>query len=366
MSEQVDCAVIGAGVVGLAVARALALAGREVVVLEQAGQIGTGISSRNSEVIHAGFYYPPGSVKAALCAEGNRRLRAYAARRAIACDMVGKLVVATGEEEERTLAGLLERGRANGVEGLTLISGAEARAMEPQLACTRALSSPATGIIDSHALMLALQADAEAKGAVFAFHAPVTGGGPDGDSMTIDVGGAEPMRLSARLTVIAAGLGAPHVARMLKVPGAPPAYLCKGNYFTLSGPTPFSRLVYPVPASAGLGIHYTLDLGGRCLFGPDVEWVESADYTVDGGQRDAFAAAIRRYWPAVEADRLTPAYAGIRPKIRGPQDKGGDDFLLHGRRDHGLAGLVALYGIESPGLTACLALAERVMEMAGC
>jgi L-2-hydroxyglutarate oxidase LhgO len=365
LTERVDCAVIGAGIVGLAAARALALAGREVLVLEAAGHIGTGISSRNSEVIHAGFYYPPGSVKARLCVEGNRRLRAFAEERGIPHRMTGKLVVATRPDEEKTLAELLERGRANGVEGLVLLSGAEARAMEPALACTAALFSPLTGIIDSHAAMLALLAEAEAKGAVIAFHAPVAGGGPVAEGMRLEIGGADPTALIARTVVIAAGLGAPALARRLGVPDAPADHLCKGHYFSLTGRAPFSRLVYPVPAAAGLGIHFTLDLAGGGRFGPDVEWIETEDYAVDAARRPAFADAIRRYWPDLTEDRLAPAYAGIRPKISGPAEKAAD-FLIHGPRSHGLDGVVALYGIESPGLTSCLALADRVTDLAAC
>lgn len=362
--ERIDCAVIGAGVVGLAAARALAMAGHEVVVLEAEGAIGTGISSRNSEVIHAGMYYPAGSLKARLCVAGNRQLRAFAANHGIPFRMTGKLIVATDAEEEAKLADILARGRANGVEGLTSIPAAEAMALEPQLACTAALYSPATGIIDAHALMLALQGDAEEHGAVIAFHAPVLGGHSSDGGMLLSIGGAQPTRLWARHVVIAAGLSACPVARSLGLARVPREYLCKGNYFTLSGRMPFQRLVYPVPVAAGLGTHYTIDMGGRGRFGPDVEWIERADYAVDPRRGDAFYAAIRRYWPGLPDGALEPGYAGIRPKINAPEQAAAD-FAIHGPADHGTPGVVALYGIESPGLTACLALAELVKEMVG-
>lgn len=362
MTERIDCAVIGAGLVGLAAARALGRAGREVVVLEAADAFGTGVSSRNSEVVHAGMYYPAGSLKARLCVAGNRMLRDYAAGHGVALAMVGKLIVATGPEEERGLAALLDRGRANGVAGLEPLSAAAARALEPQVSCSAALLSPDTGIIDTHALMLALLADAEAVGATLALRAPVTGGRPgENGGMVLEVGGAEPMRLAARRVVVAAGLHSCPVARSLGLAAVPRDRLCKGSYFTLTGKMPFSRLVYPMPVSAGLGVHYTLDLGGRGRFGPDVEWVEAEDYAVDPRRAAAFAAAIRRYWPVLEDGRLEPAYAGIRPKIQAPGEPA-QDFAVHGPGEHGLPGVVALYGIESPGLTSCLALAELVAE----
>ena len=364
LTERIDCAVIGAGVVGLAIARALALAGREVVVLEAESAIGTGVSSRNSEVIHAGMYYPKDSMKARLCVAGNRMLRAYAADHGIPFAMVGKLIVATDEAEAAALAAILAKGQANGVTGLHAIDAAEARQLEPNLACTAALLSPDTGIIDSHALMLSLRGDAEAKGTAIAFRSPVTGGRVGEGETVLEVGGAEPMRLAARTVVVAAGLAGPPVARALGLPGVPQDYLCKGNYFSLTGRMPFRHLVYPVPVAAGLGVHYTLDLGGRGRFGPDVEWVEAIDYAVDPRRGDSFYGAIRRYWPSLEDGRLEPAYAGIRPKIQGPNDAA-RDFLVHGPAEHGGAEVVALYGIESPGLTSCLALAELVKEMAG-
>jgi len=361
--ERIDCVVVGAGVVGLAAARALALAGREVVVLEAEGAIGTGISSRNSEVIHAGMYYPAGSLKARLCVAGNRMLREFAVMHGVPFRMPGKLIVATDAEEEKALGAILERGRVNGVEGLAAIPAAQALEMEPQLTCTAALFSPMTGIIDTHALMLALQGEAEEHGAVLAFRSPVVGGRVTDDGIELQVGGDEPGAFLAKTVVVAAGLASCKVARGLGVPGVPADYLCKGNYFTLTGRMPFQHLVYPVPVAAGLGVHYTLDMAGRGRFGPDVEWIERADYVVDPARADSFYGAIRRYWPGLPDGALEPAYAGIRPKIQGPSDPA-KDFLVHGPADHGVPGLVALYGIESPGLTSCLALADLVRELA--
>jgi len=361
-AERVDCVVIGAGVIGLAVARALALAGREVIVLEAEGAIGTGISSRNSEVIHAGMYYPAGSLRARLCVEGNRMLRDFAQSRGVPHRMVGKLIVATSAREEAQLEAILDKSRANGVEGLHAISAAEARDLEPRLNCTAALLSPATGIIDTHALMLALQGEAEERGAVLAFKSPVTGGGATEGGTLLAVGGAEPMTLLARSVVIAAGLAAPELGRRLGLRGVPADHLCKGNYFGLTGQVPFSRLVYPVPVAAGLGVHFTLDLGGRGRFGPDVEWVEAEDYRVDPHRGDSFYDAIRRYWPELKDGALEPGYAGIRPKITA-EGEAAADFLIQSPAETGAAGVVALYGIESPGLTSCLALARHVGEL---
>lgn len=358
--ERVDCIVIGAGVVGLAVARALAQRGREVVILEREGAIGTGISSRNSEVIHAGMYYPPGSLKARLCVAGNRMLRKYASAHGVEFKMAGKLIVATDAEEEKALATILERGHANGVTGLTAISGTEAKAMEPSLRATLALFSPDTGIIDSHALMLALQGDGEAAGAVVAFQAPVIGGRIRDGAIELDIG--DGTHIKARSLVIAGGLNACRLARAMGVPGVPQDYLCKGNYFTLTGKTPFGRLVYPVPVSAGLGVHYTLDMAGRGRFGPDVEWIDEEDYRVDPTRAESFYAAIRRYWPGLPDGALEPAYAGIRPKIQ-PPGAPAADFMIAGPQQHGVPNLVALYGIESPGLTSSLALAELVSNL---
>lgn len=365
--ETVDCVVIGAGVVGLAVARALALAGREVIVIEAAEGIGTGTSSRNSEVIHAGIYYPKGSLMAETCVAGRRLLYAYCAEHGVPHVNCGKLIVATDEAESARLAEIKGRAEANGVEGMRLLSAAEAMAMEPNLHCAAALFSPTTGIIDSHSYMLALQGDAEARGAMLAFHSPVERGRVTDKGIDIEVGGAEPMNLRCRLVVNAAGLYAPPLARNIAGMPAdrvPTPYYAKGNYFTLAGRSPFSRLIYPVPVPGGLGVHITVDMGGQAKFGPDVEWIDTIDYTVDPHRADKFYAAVRRYWPGLKDGTLQPGYAGIRPKIV-PQGAPAQDFTIQGPAEHGVAGLINLFGIESPGLTASLALAERVRRMAG-
>jgi len=365
--DEVDCVVVGAGVVGLAVARALALAGREVLVLEKAEAIGTETSSRNSEVIHAGIYYPAGSLMARSCVAGRQMLYAYCRERGIPHRNCGKLIVATNEEEAGKLLSIQGCAAANGVPDLRLLTQAEALAMEPALSCTAALLSPSTGIIDSHAYMLSLQGDAENAGAVFAFHSPVLSGRVTDEGVEIEVGGAEPMRLRCRTLVNSAGLHAPHLARSIqgmpqdKVPNA---YYAKGNYFTLTGRNPFSRLIYPVPVPGGLGTHLTIDLAGQARFGPDVEWVDHIAYEVDPRRGDSFYAAIRRYWPELKDGALAPGYSGIRPKTV-PPGAPAQDFVIQGPREHGVPGLVHLFGIESPGLTASLALAEMVREVAG-
>lgn len=362
MSETLDCAVIGGGVIGLAVARALAMAGREVVVLEAAEAVGTVTSARNSEVIHAGLYYPTGSLKAELCVPGNRRLVAYCRDHGISHRLSGKLIVATDPAEEARLEALMVTGSANGVP-LQWLSGAEARAMEPELVCRRALWSPTTGIIDSHGLMLSLRGEAEAHGAMVALQAPVLGGAAVDGGLLLRVGGTEPVDLLCRGVVNCAGFDAQSVSRAITgVAAVPPRHLCKGNYFSLAGHQPFRHLVYPVPVSAGLGVHYTLDLAGQGRFGPDVEWIEAPDYRVDPRRADSFYAAIRRYWPGLPDGALQPAYAGIRPKTQAPGEPA-HDFTIAGPAQHGVAGYVALYGIESPGLTACLTLADRVAEL---
>ncbi len=363
--DEVEAAVIGGGVVGLAVARALALAGREVVILEAAEAIGTATSSRNSEVIHAGIYYPPGSLKAALCVRGREMLYAYCASHGIAHRRCGKLVVATRAEQHSALRALHAQAAANGVTDLEWLGAHEAMAMEPALRCTAALLSPSTGIVDSHGLMLALLGDAQAAGAALALHSPVAGGRVTNQGIELDVGGAEPMRLRAHAVVNCAGLFAPRVAGSLQdFPSAavPAAYFCKGNYYALAGRPVFSHLVYPIPEAAGLGVHVTLDLAGQMRFGPDVEWVDRIDYQVDPCRADAFYAAIRTYWPDLPDGALMPAYAGIRPKL-GPAGTPARDFMLQGPRDHGVPGMVNLFGIESPGLTASLAIGERVLEL---
>ena len=356
---------IGAGVVGLAVARAFALQGREVVVLEQESAIGTGTSSRNSEVIHAGIYYPPGSLKARMCVRGRDALYAFLGERGIAHRRCGKLIVAADAAQITGLEKLRAQAEANGVADLRLLDARRARALEPELSCVAALQSPSTGIIDSHAYMLALRGDAEDRGAAIAFRSPLLGGCIRPGGIELDVGGAEPMRLLARTVINSAGLFAQQVARSLDgfpADRIPPTYYCKGNYFSLSGRSPFERLVYPAPETAGLGVHLTLDMAGQARFGPDVEWVEGIDYGVDPGRGRVFYEAIRRYWPGLKDGALQPAYCGIRPKIqaRGEPPR---DFLVEGPEAHGIAGLVNLFGIESPGLTASLALADHVCRL---
>ena len=364
--ETVDCVVVGAGVVGLAVARSLALAGREVLILDAAEAIGTETSSRNSEVIHAGIYYPAGSLMARFCVAGRRMLYAYCARKGVAHRNCGKLIAATNAQEDAMLAGIKRRAEANGVEGMQVLTSAEAIALEPHLHCTSALLSASTGIIDSHAFMLALQGDAENAGAMPVFRSPVERGRRFGDGIEIDVGGAEPMSLRCRLLVNSAGLHAPGFAQRIKGMPAdrvPETYYAKGNYFTLSGRSPFSRLIYPVPVPGGLGVYLTIDLGGQARFGPDVEWIEAIDYTVDPHRADGFYAAVRKYWPALKDGALQPGYAGIRPKIV-PKGAPAQDFVVQGPQTHGVPGLINLFGIESPGLTAALAIAEHVLEVA--
>jgi len=364
--EEVDCIVVGAGVVGLAVARALALSGREVIVLDAAEGIGTGTSSRNSEVIHAGIYYPANSLMARFCVAGRRALYPFCAERGVPHSNCGKLIAATNAEEDAMLAGIQRRAEANGVEGMRVLTAAEATALEPNLYCTSALLSPATGIIDSHGYMLALQGDAENAGAVCVFLSPVTGAKAVSGGLEVYVGGSEPTNLRCRLLVNSAGLHASALARnIVGMPAdrVPPTYYAKGNYFTLSGRSPFSRLIYPVPVPGGLGVHLTIDLGGQARFGPDVEWIDRLDYSVDPARADGFYAAVRKYWPDLKDGALQPGYAGIRPKIV-PRGAPAQDFVVQGRQTHAVPGLINLFGIESPGLTASLALADHVLEVA--
>ena len=365
--EQIDAVVIGAGVVGLAVGRELALQGLEVMVLESENAIGTGTSSRNSEVIHAGLYYPAGSLKARLCVQGKERLYAYCAERGVAHQRLGKLIVATRAEQVPQLAGIQARAAANGVHDLRQISAAEARALEPALQCGAALLSPSTGIVDSHGLMLALQGDLENAGGLIALCSPVQriGVGQGTATHPLRVQVEDGTELAARCVINAAGLNAVALARRidgLDTSHLPQAFYAKGNYFTLAGKAPFSRLIYPVPEHGGLGVHLTLDLGGQAKFGPDVQWVEDpTDLQVDPHRGDAFYAEVRQYWPGLPDGALLPDYAGMRPKISGPYEAAAD-FVVQGPRQHGVAGLVNLLGIESPGLTSALAIAAMVRE----
>ncbi|OZI41026.1 FAD-dependent oxidoreductase [Bordetella genomosp. 1] len=362
--KDIDCVVIGAGVVGLAIARALALQGREVLVAEATEAIGTGTSSRNSEVIHAGIYYPAGSLKARLCVRGKHLLYDYCAQRGLPHRRLGKFIVATSAAEAALLEGIAARAAANGVDDMRLIAGAEAKAEEPALSCTAALVSPSTGIIDSHALMLSYQGDAEQAGAQFVFHTPLVRGEvlPQG-GFSLSFGGAEPMSLTCHTLINASGLHAPTLARRIEglpADSIPQEYLCKGSYFTLSGRAPFSRLIYPVPQHAGLGVHLTLDMGGQAKFGPDTQWIETEDYTLEPQRAEVFYEAVRTYWPGLPDHALAPGYTGIRPKISGPTEPAAD-FMIAGPASHGVDGYVGLYGIESPGLTSSLALAEETL-----
>ncbi len=366
--DQVDGVVVGAGVVGLAVARALSLAqaGRQWLVLEQASAIGTGTSSRNSEVIHAGIYYPKGSLKARWCVQGRDMLYAYAAERGVPHRRCGKLMVATDASQLPGLQALLEKAHANGVSDVVMISAEQAKAMEPALSCVAALHSPSTGIVDSHAFMLSLQGDFENAGGMVVCHAQVLAAHPHPSGWVLRM--ADGSELLTSQLINAAGLSAPALARQfggLNAAQVPTAYYAKGNYFTLGMRAPFSRLIYPVPEAAGLGVHLTLDMGGQAKFGPDVQWVDDPDDLVVSTEHEAaFYTAVRRYWPGLPDGSLQPGYAGMRPKISGP-GQAAADFVLQGPSEHGLPGLVNLFGIESPGLTSSLAIAEAVVDSLG-
>jgi L-2-hydroxyglutarate oxidase LhgO len=366
--ETIQTVVVGAGVVGLAVARALAMSGREVIVLEATDAIGTGTSSRNSEVIHAGIYYPKGSLKAELCVQGNALLYAYAAEKGFDAKRCGKLIVATQEDHCAALLSLYEKAIANGVQGMEILSREQALALEPELHCVQALCSPSSGIVDSHGYMLALQGDLESHGGMVAFKSPLAAARVTSEGIELDCEGDERLTLRAKEVVNAAGLYAPLVAQKIQgldLHKVPQAFFAKGNYYSLAQKAPFTHLVYPIPESAGLGVHLTLDLGGQARFGPDVEWLnvehpDAINYVVDSARSDSFYAEIRRYWPGLKDGALQPAYSGVRPKIVGPGVQAAD-FVIDTEQQHGVPGLVNLFGIESPGLTAALAIAERVV-----
>ena len=365
MSVDIECIVIGAGVVGLATARKLAMAGKEVLLVEAEEAIGMGISSRNSEVIHAGIYYPANSLKARLCVQGKEMLYRYCEERGVAYQRIGKLLVATSAAQLPQLDNLQAQARANQVNDLVKLDRKQVLALEPALHCEAALLSPSTGIIDSHGLMLALQGDLENHGGQCVFHTPLENVVIEEDgTFRCTFGGAEAMTLRCHTLINAAGLHAPSLARQFKGLNPafiPPEYYCKGNYFTLSGKAPFSHLIYPMPNESGLGVHLTLDLGRQAKFGPDTEWITEEDYTVNPARADQFYAAVRSYWPELADGCLEPGYAGIRPKIVSSHEAAAD-FMISAPAQHGIANLLNLFGIESPGLTACIALADEVWQ----
>ncbi len=367
MMERLDVVIAGAGVVGLAIARAFAMAGREVFIVEAEAAIGTQTSSRNSEVIHAGIYYPRDSLKARLCVRGRQQLYRYLQAESIEYRRCGKLIVATEESQLASLEQIAAHARANGVDDIVWLDGREAQALEPALRAVAALHSPSTGIVDSHGYMLSLLAQAEAHGALLALRSTVTAGRVTDEGIVLDIQGDESISVRARTFVNSAGLQAPALARSIHgiaPQSIPQGWLCKGNYFSLKGRSPFSRLIYPVPEPGGLGVHLTLDLAGAARFGPDVQWLDGAlDYTVDPTRGERFYGEVRRYWPALAEGQLEPAYSGVRPKASGPHEPAAD-FMIRTRSDHGVAGYIGLYGIESPGLTASLAIAEHVVARA--
>ena len=369
MVEQVQTVVVGAGVVGLAIARALAMSGREVIILEGEDAIGTQTSARNSEVIHGGMYYAKDSLKARFCVQGKHMMYEYCESRGVNHSRLGKLIVATSDEEVPTLEEIRQKGITNGVNDLRYVEPDELRELEPNVRAVRALLSPSTGLVDTHGLMLSYQGEAESHGAMLALSSPVERGRIEDGRIVLDVGGDAPMQLACQELVNAASLGA--LALAAKLEGLKPEHVpeepklkAKGNYFILSGKSPFSRLIYPVPFVGGLGIHSTLDLGGQTKFGPDAQWVENPDYVVDESRIDGFYESIRRFWPELPDGALTPGYAGVRPKLRGPEaGKYIDDFMVQGPADNGVPGLVNLFGIESPGLTSSLAIGEYVLAL---
>ncbi len=364
MTDEVDAIVIGAGVIGLAVARALALAGKPPLIVEGEPHFGSWTSSRNSEVIHAGIYYPEGSLKARLCVEGKQKLYEFCAARNVPHKKLGKLIFAHDDSQLDDLEMIMARAAAAGVCDLTLLSQSQAREIEPELACKAAVLSPSTGIVDSHSLMLALLGEAEEHGAIIAPNSKIERITKDNAYWRLHLAGEEEAIVGAPVLINSAGLAAQKIAGAIEsLPSAflPPLHLARGVYFTYSGRTPFSHLIYPAPEPGGLGTHLTLDLSGQARFGPDVEWIDKIDYTVDPNRHAKFTAAARRIWPSLDPDRLQPGYAGIRPKLSGPGEPAAD-FMISGPADHDCDGLVNLFGIESPGLTASLAIADYVVQ----
>ncbi|MEL7465488.1 MAG: NAD(P)/FAD-dependent oxidoreductase [Pseudomonadota bacterium] len=359
--DEIETLIIGAGVVGLSAARALAEAGREVLIVEAADAFGTETSARNSEVIHAGIYYPKDSLKARMCVEGRRKLYDWCAAHGVGAWKCGKFIVANSEDEVGKLDGILAKAVANGVEGICKVSAEDAKAREPDLRCLASLWSPETGIVDSHHLMLSYLGAAEERGGMLALNAPVERIERLTDGFRVKVGGAEPMVLKAREVVNAAGHDAPvlhdHIA------AAPKRWFARGCYFKLDGRAPFQTLIYPAPTVGGLGVHLTLDLGGQAKFGPDVEWIDEVDYTVDPLRAEGFYEEIRRYWPDLPDGALRADYAGVRPKLAGPEEGGAADFRIDGPKTHGIGGYVALMGVESPGLTSSPAIGDYVATL---
>ncbi|MBU3545024.1 NAD(P)/FAD-dependent oxidoreductase [Polynucleobacter sp. MWH-Mekk-B1] len=369
--EQVDCVVVGAGVVGLAVAREMALQGRETILLEREAAFGTISSARNSEVIHAGIYYPKDSLKAKLCVAGNRLLYEYCRSHQVATQAYGKLIVAADETQIDDLQAILYKAQNNGVPEIKMISGDAAKALEPNLQCSAAMLSSSTGIVDSHGYMLSLLGGFEDAGGMVAYQSPLISAKPIGNDaeggFELEIGGADGMQIQTKLLINCAGMSAPALAQ--KIEGLakeqiPKAYFAKGNYFSLSGKPPFSHLIYPIPEPGGLGVHLTLDMGGQAKFGPDVEWLDieqedQIDYTVDSKRGEGFYAAVRRYWPGLKDGALQPDYSGVRAKIV-PSNASAGDFYFDGPQQHSLHGLFNLYGFESPGLTSSLAIAKHL------
>jgi L-2-hydroxyglutarate oxidase LhgO len=367
MPEKIDCAVIGAGVVGLAIARKLAMSGREVVILEAEEAFGTHTSSRNSEVIHAGIYYSTGSLKARLCVAGRKSLYRYCADHDVNHKRIGKVIVATDHDQIAGLEKYRKQAEINGVDDLRPLSAGELAELEPAVRGVAGFLSPSTGIIDSHGLMLAYLGDAEQHGAALALASPVISGAVMDGGILLNVGGGESMSIVCNTVINAAGLHAQAVGRGIKgLPArtVPPTFYAIGHYYTLAGAAPFKRLIYPVARRDWLGVHVTIDLGGQVKFGPDFSWIDSIDYRFDESRTQAFYEAIRRYYPGLQDGALQPGYTGIRPKIHGPGESA-PDFVIQGPHDHGVAGLVNLYGIESPGLTSSLAIADYVAELLG-